>query len=97
MICCADENLKKDSYKYLNQFTKVIICVFVNHFCGNSFGSALKVSPYVLIDAIINVLSNEREKISDIGAITTILIIEELHNIFTNNVCFYCIILKLKM
>lgn len=97
MICCADENLKKDSFKYLKQFTKVFVGVSLYHFSGNLFGSSLNVSPYILIDAIIIILSYEKETISDIGAITTILIMEELHSIFMDNVCFYCFILQLNI
>lgn len=88
MICCGDEHLKKDAHSYLKEFTKVIVHVALSHFSGVSYGHCLEVNPFVLIDAIIATLSNEKESVSNVGELATVMVMEELHTILKDSVCF---------
>lgn len=95
MLCCADEYLKNDAYTYLYEFVRVIIRIALYHFSGVSHGRSLEVNPYVLIDAVTIILSNERESVFDTGLFVTVFIIEELRIVFGDNVCDNSSMLKL--
>lgn len=79
MICCSDEYLKADAFKYLTEFTNVIVHIAISYFSGISLEHSLEINPYVLIETITIVLSNEKETIFKIGLLATELVMKELH------------------
>jgi len=92
MICCDDEYLKVDALQFFNEFFKRIIYVSICHFSDISYGYVLEVNPYVIIDAICAVLSNEKENIFHFGVKATEFILRESRNILGDNVCINCLI-----
>lgn len=86
MICCSEEYLKADAFKYLNEFTNVMVHIAILYFSGIPYEHSLKVNPYVLIETITIVLSNEKETISKIGELATELVMRELHVILGDSV-----------
>lgn len=86
MICCSDDNLKEDALKYFSEFKKHIIYISICHFSGFPCNCVLEVNPFVLIDAIIIGLSNEKETISNFSIIAAESLIKELHIILGDNV-----------
>lgn len=86
MICCDDEHLKANAFKYLNEFIKIIVHIAISYFSGILCDYSLEVNPYVLIETITIVLSNEKETVSKIGALAIDLVMKELHIILGNNV-----------
>lgn len=89
MICCSDEYLKADAFKYLNEFTNVIVHIAISYFSDIPYEHSLEVNPYVLIETITIVLSNEKETISKIGALAVELVMQELHVILGDSVIIY--------
>lgn len=87
MICCSDEYLKDDAIKYLNKFVKRIVYLAICYFNNYITNRNLKVNPYVLIDAIVIVLTNEKVEISNVGELATNLFIRNLYNILGDSVC----------
>lgn len=87
MICCSDEYLKTDALKYFNEFIKQIIHISICHFSDLPCVYVFEVNTFVLIDAIIISLSNEKDTISNFGIIAAELLIKELHIILGDSVC----------
>lgn len=86
MICCDDEYLKAEALKIFNEFCKRIIHISICHFSDVSYGYFLEVNPYVIIDAICEVLSNEKQNISQFGVKATKFILKESHKILGDSV-----------
>lgn len=94
MMCCCDEDLKADAYNYFSKIIKQFSNISICHFSGNR--NSLKVKPYVLIDAIIEVISDEKETISNFGMLATENIIKELFMALGDAVCIdFFYVLKL--
>ncbi|XP_025202207.1 transcription-associated protein 1-like [Melanaphis sacchari] len=89
MICCDDEYLKADALTLFDEFTKRIIHISICHFSDISYGYFLEVNPYVIIDAICEVLSNEKENISQFGVKATEFILRESQKILGDNVVYF--------
>lgn len=89
MICCDDEYLKADALKIFNEFCKRIIHISICHFSDVSYGYFLEVNPYVIIDAICEVLSNEKQNISQFGVRATKFILKESHEILGDSVVYF--------
>lgn len=89
MICCSDDCLKTDALKYFNEFKKHIIYISICHFSGFPCNYELEVNPFVLIDAIIIGLSNEKESISNFSTVAAESLIKELQIILGDNVNIY--------
>lgn len=87
MICCDDEYLKVDALKFFYEFFRRTIYISICHFCDISYGYVLKVNPYIIIDAICAVLSNEKENICHFGVKATEFILKESRIILGDNVC----------
>lgn len=85
MMCCCDEDLKTDAFHYFSKFIKRLTYISICHFSGN--GHPLEINPYVLIDAIIEVISDEKETISNFGVFATETIIQELLMVLEDTVC----------
>lgn len=90
MTCCNDEYLKNDAIKYLNKCISHIVQISICYFSGLITNNHLKFNPYVLIDAIIISLSNEKMGISDIGKFATNAVIRNLCNVLGGeSVCIF--------
>lgn len=87
MICCEDEHLNEDAIKYLNEFTRLNVHIAISHICGLPCKYSLQINPYILVDAIIAILTNEKETISDVGKIAIGLVMKELQIILGVCVC----------
>lgn len=87
MVCCSDKCFRTDALKYFKEFTRQIVCIAICHFSGVLSGPSLKVYPFVLIDAIVIVLSNEKETISNFGVLATELLMRQIHIELGDNVC----------
>ncbi|VVC36854.1 Hypothetical protein CINCED_3A003660 [Cinara cedri] len=92
MICCNDEYLKTDALQYFNEFTKLIVHISICHFSSILYGRSSNINPYTLIDAIIIVLSHEKEIISSFGALATELVMKELNIILGCNMVYFPLI-----
>lgn len=92
MICCSDDSLKADASKYFSEFKKNIIYISICRFSGFPCNYELEVHPFVLIDAIIIGLSNEKETTSNFSIIAAKSLIKELQIILGDNVSINCII-----
>lgn len=81
MICCNDEHLKTDANIYFTIFFKRLIHFSICYYSDIPCGSSLEVHPFIIIDAISIILSNENENISNFGEIAIGIVINELYNI----------------
>lgn len=89
MICCNDEYLKDDAIKYLNIYVQQIVHIALCYFNNYITKSNLKVNPYVLIDAIVIILANEKVGISNVGEFAINLIIKNLYEILGDSVSIF--------
>lgn len=94
MICCGDEFLKEEAFSYMNEFIKRFVIVAICYHSGFQDKLSLRINPYVLIDAVILVLSNEKEIISKTGLLAIEIIMKESHSFLGNNVCIEDFILQ---
>jgi len=97
MICCEDEYLKEDAIDYLNKFTKQNVYISISNFIDLPCEYSLQVNHYVLIDAIIIILSNEKVTTSNTGVIATGLVMNELHIILEEYVCINILLLHISV
>lgn len=87
MICCNDEYLKEDALKYFCHFMKFFINISICHFSDIPCGHSLTINPTVLVDALIIILSQEKDAIFRFGLLATNMFIQELHIIIGRSVC----------
>lgn len=95
MLCCDDECLNEEAIKYLNKFTTLNVRIAISHMSDLLCEYSLNVNSYVLIDAVVIILSNEKETISNIGVMATELIMKELHAVLGDYVHINILLLQI--
>ncbi|XP_050420275.1 transformation/transcription domain-associated protein-like [Adelges cooleyi] len=84
MICYGNNKLKSDCSELFLAVIKEIVLLSICNDIDVQPGNDLSVHPYVLIDAIANVLSTENEAISNVGALVTEMVLRETSSILGN-------------